>query len=504
MSLDVPLSTPIKMLKKDLPSEAMAWYLNTMQPESKKMDALAKLQAVAAAGEGARVEFKQGCSSSLASEMVAFANTRGGKIYIGIDDNGKLVGINITNDLKSQIQNVARACDPPINIRLQTWPAQRVLCIAIAESKQKPHRCSGGFYIRQGANSQKLRRDEIKSLMTTQGLIAFEKEACKKFIYEKHLDKKKLLRFLKKSKISHGKNNIQQALINLEVAAKKRGKLVVNNAGAMFFSKDLDSIYFHTKVSCALFKGSTRTNILDRKLFNRDVLSSIDDALMFLKSHLRLEYQFPSQQIQRKEVLEIPEPALREALTNAVVHRDYVNTAHHVDVEIHDTYVDIINFGGLPPGVTKKNFGSTSVPRNPLVADLMLRCGYIERMGTGVRRMKEAAQHAGLKPIAFKFDNFSRVRFYRKPIYDAVPQSKPSTNKKSSSSKLAVVPKGSKKVYFDYIMAAIKNEKFSTPQAALDLKVSEKTIKRQLQILKAANCIYFDGPTKTGRYRIAQ
>ena len=104
--------------------------------------------------------------------------------------------------------------------------------------------------------------------------------------------------------------------------------------------------------------------------------------------------------MQRKNILELPENALREAITNAVCHRDYFEKGARVMVEIFDDRVEITNPGSAPKGITKDNFGSTSVTRNPVIASLLHRVHYIERMGTGIQRMTHEMESSGLnKPI---------------------------------------------------------------------------------------------------------
>ncbi len=110
-------------------------------------------------GEGFKIEFKQAFDKSIAKEMVAFANAKGGKIFLGINDKGKIKGINVTNKLKSQIQDLANHCDPQVKIKLEIL--KDILVIDVLEGKDKPYKCSSGFYLKQGANSQKMTRDEI-------------------------------------------------------------------------------------------------------------------------------------------------------------------------------------------------------------------------------------------------------------------------------------------------------------------------------------------------------
>ena len=105
-------------------------------------------------GESYNLEFKESLNSSIAKEMCAFANTNGGKILLGVKDDGKIKGINITNRLKSQIQNYARNIKPSIKIDITN--IDNVLIIDVFDSDDKPHSVGGNFYLRDGANSRKL------------------------------------------------------------------------------------------------------------------------------------------------------------------------------------------------------------------------------------------------------------------------------------------------------------------------------------------------------------
>ena len=377
----------------------------------------AGLEAVLDKGENSKTEFKANKSEGLDREITAFANSKGGKIYIGVTDEGRVKGLEITNRLKSQIEDIAKNCDPKIAVSLKELKKEKVLIVEVPESENKPHRCSSGFYIRSGASSQKLSRDEIWEFMRDEELFEFDAIPCKKFDFKKHFDKKKLFFFLDISEMEYNKRDYIQLLENLGAAKKQGSKIVFNNAGALFFSRDLDRMIPHAEISCALFKGTDKSHpIIDRKIFNNDIINNVEDALGFLKKHLRLEYHFPTGQLQREEVLEIPEEALREALVNAVTHRDYLKEGVSVTVEMYDDRVEIYNFGGLPKGLKRSEFGKKSAPRNKLIASLMLRAHYIEKMGTGIKKMRRLIKEAGLKPIKFEFDSFTTLTFYRKPL----------------------------------------------------------------------------------------
>ena len=132
-------------------------------------------------GEDSRTEFKEKAEAGLDRAMTAFANSSGGRIYIGVSDNGKVKGIEVTNRLKSQIKDIAKNCDPKIPISLKELKKEKILIVEVPESKDKPHRCSSGFYIRSGASSQKLNTSEIRDFMENEDILNFDKVSCKKF-----------------------------------------------------------------------------------------------------------------------------------------------------------------------------------------------------------------------------------------------------------------------------------------------------------------------------------
>ena len=207
------------------------------------------------------------------------------------------------------------------------------------------------------------------------------------------------------------------ALDNLGVLveASRTARSTFNNAGVLFFAKDLSITLRQAEVACASYKNEEKTYIVDRAHFNDDLLTNVESAMQFLQKNLRLEYHIIAGQLQRQELLEIPEDALREALINAVTHRDYLHEGANVTVEIYTDRVEISNMGTLPKGLDEKDFGKKSVPRNRLVAELMHRAKYIERFGIGIGKMKRLVKKADLPAVKFDYGgNFFTVTFRRK------------------------------------------------------------------------------------------
>ena len=447
-----------------------------------------ELQLILEEGEGYRIEFKESMTS-IDKELIAFANSSGGRIFLGITDNKKIKGVKITNKLKSQVQDIANNCQPPIKIIL--GELENILIINVKEGEDKPSKCSSGFYTRVGPNSQKLNRNEIIEFFKSEGLIRFDKLINLKFDYNTHFDPKKLEHFLRLAGISKVLD-APTVLTNLGVAEKQEGKVIFNNTGILFFSKNLADIYFHTAITCALYKGTEKIDVLDRRDFNEDLISSIDRAMIFLKQYIPLRYEMTGEP-RRREIPEIPYEALREAIINATAHRDYFEKGTNIMVEMFDDRIDITNFGGLTKGLKPEDFGKKSVLRNPNIANLLHRAGYIEKMGTGINKMKNLISKAGLPPIKFEFDNFFTVTFKRPKM---IPQKIENVPKN--------VPKNVTEIQRIIIVEMKKNNKITYDELAKIIGKNRRTILRHISVLKEMGIIKRIGPAKGGHWEVVE
>ncbi len=366
----------------------------------------AELDTILKEGEGYYLEFKENVNSDLAKELVAFANSSGGRILIGIDDNSTIKGIHVNNDLKSRIQTIARDCDPQVNISLEAF--QNILIVHIPEGKEKPYRCNKGFYIRNSASTQKMNTTQIVEFLQQEGRVKFDEQLKIKTNYKKAYSPELLNTFLKIAGIPKIMED-EDILRNLSVL--NNDHLSLNNAGIFFFTEKPGDYINQCIVTCVLYKGTEKIHILDRKDINADFISTINEAIIFLTKHLNVSYKIEG--IQRQDILEIPEIALREAVINAVTHRNYFEDGANVVIEIFDDRVEISNPGGLPKGLEIKDFGKKSIRRNPLIANLFQRVRFIEKLGTGISRMKKEVLDAGLEEPEYEFTGFFTIVFKR-------------------------------------------------------------------------------------------
>ncbi len=506
-------------------------------------------------GEGYFIEFKE-TLSKIDKEMVAFANSSGGRIFLGISDSGIIKGFQLNNKLKSEIQNIAENCDPPIRITIQQY--QTIAIINVPEGDRKPYKCTSGFYLRIGANSQKMNTDDIIAFIKNEGRVLFDELINYKANFPNDFDLEKYQNYLYACKITN-KYEYEDLLMNLGVLIKENNITYLNNVGVLFFTKDPSRFIPQNIITCVLYKGNEKIHILDRKDYANDLISNIEEAILFLKKHLKIKYLIES--TQRIEILEIPEVALREAVVNSVVHRDYFEKGSNIYVEIYDDKVEISNPGGLVKGLTELEFGKRSVTRNPLISSLLLRANYIEKLGTGINRIQKSLKEAELPYAEFDITNLFVIRFNRTNIidkeevddfqdaYDFVEDydisntfSNKKVNKKRYSrmihilefienyyinSSLELSNQLRKSVGINQESVGINQESVGINQESVGINqesvginqesvgidkksvginnfISERTLERDLKLLKEFRLIEYVGSKKSGRYKVTK
>lgn len=367
------------------------------------------------------LEFKRANSSGLGRELCALANAQGGYVLIGVDDHGQIHPLRDANKLKSEVQSIARSMDPPLGLSLELVAG--VLVIEIAPQRGKPFSFAGKFYLREGATSQQLGRDEIKQFFFEEGLIRFDETTCEDFVYPQDLDPAAYQRFAQHARVPL---TMEPSLALRNLRLLEQGRLT--QAGAWLLSPDITRVHRAAHLSCALFMGVSKTRILDRKNFSADLYRNFESAMTWLLGHLNTAFQITGGV--REEQPEIPEAALRESLLNAIAHRDYRSPAT-IQIYLFQDRLEIVSPGGLPAGLALKDLGQRSVPRNPLLFGILYRMGLIEQIGSGVQRMRDLCQEAGLSSPQIEVDpNWFSVVFQR-PVPAFQETAKPASDYQS-------------------------------------------------------------------------
>jgi ATP-dependent DNA helicase RecG len=290
-----------------------------------------------------------------------------------------------------------------------------------ALGSHKPYSCPTGFYLRSGPNSQKLDRDSIVEFFQSEGRVRYDEMVRDDLPIDERFDDAAYKRYIKTANISEVIER-EAILKNMNCAGMADNRLCFTNAGALFFRVNNEDVLFrHSGIVCALYKGTDKATILDAKELNGDICSNVEDAIIFLKKHLRVSYKIEG--LKRENILELPEDAIREAVVNAACHRDYFEKGSRVMVEVFDDRVDVVSPGSVCKGITRENFGTVTITRNPIIASMFFRINFIEQMGTGIGRMRDAARKANIAEPVFEFNGFFKVTFKRNAADTTSPSS---------------------------------------------------------------------------------
>jgi ATP-dependent DNA helicase RecG len=451
-----------------------------------------ELQLILKEGEGYRVEFKE-IPSNLDKEMVAFANASGGRIFIGVTDSGEIKGIDVTNRLKSQIQDIANNCRPQIQIIFQT--IDNVLVIEVREGENKPYECSSGFYKRVGPNCQKITRNEILEYFKTEGKIRFDELIVPKFKYPKDFDRSKLNRFLDLASLSKSAK-AEIMLLSLGVCEKQEGTLYFNNSGVLFYGREPQKFIPWSVFTVVLFKDTSGVDVIDRKEVTGSLFDIVEQVIDFVKLYSKVAYKFTGNP-QREELYEYPFEAIREAVINSVMHKDYFEHGHNNILKFFPDRLQIENIWVKP-----KNFvsGKTVFRRNPRIAELFSRIHFGEKIGSGMGRMKMYCKNEGAPYPKIEFtDTHYYIVFRPNTRYLELAGKEQKVINKSDHGAVEKTVE----ITVEKILALIKDNPKITQRELMDKTgLSRRGIEWNLKKLKEEGLLSRIGPDKGGHWEL--
>lgn len=365
-------------------------------------------------GESKTLEFKRELpkGDQLAKTLVAFANVSGGKLIIGVDDQRKVVGIQGDEfELMDQISSMVHSqCLPTLlpSIYLETIDNKTLLIVQVSRGSQLPYYLKSkgrdaGTFVRIGASNRPASLDMIHELERQRLNQSFDEQAS----WEAEFDDLDLTP-LYQAFANQGKALDEQRLYSLKLI-KKEHDHVRPTHGLLI----LLGYYEHVEIKCSRFKGNNMAVFLDKKEYCGDLFYQLSQAELFIKNHLHLKGEILG--LQRTDTYEIPIPAIREALINAIIHRDYSNFGRDIKLGIYDDFVNIVSPGGLPNGSTLEEvLQGRSEIRNKVIARVFRRLDYIEQWGSGIARIKQLCKEAGnLEPVFKETGDFFDIEFIR-------------------------------------------------------------------------------------------
>ncbi len=348
-------------------------------------------------GESKTLELKEKLpkNTNIAKTVIAFSNTAGGKLIIGVNDKREVVGLEdiALFEIQDKIASIiSDQCSPNIIPEIYSVNIENklVLVIEVVRGNLKPYFLknqgkANGTYIRIGATNRLADLENINELERQKRHISFDEEVCYETTFE-NLDTSPL--FDRFEKIGRPLN--LEKLRNLKLVNSENNILYPTNALMILLGK-----FPHCIVKCARFKGKTMDVFIDKKEYTGNIFSILENTQHFILNHIKLGAIIKG--LYRKDVYEIPEVAIREALVNALIHRDYVNRGRDIKVGVYDDVVNIVSPGSLPNNITMEDiFSGRSESRNRVLANIFKELGLIEQWGSGINRIINSCKEYGL------------------------------------------------------------------------------------------------------------
>lgn len=333
------------------------------------------------------IEFKSQFTEDIYKEVIAFANTDGGIVYIGIDNEGNAIGLTDVDKEYTRITNGIRdAIMPDVTMFVHfTIQDNKVVRITVNEGTNKPYYLKGkglkpsGVYVRQGTSSVPSSPEQIRQMIKDSDGDTFEE-----------------IRSLKQD-LTFDAAKIAFKRYGVEFSEEKYRALGITQNGiytnlALLLS---DQCMHTTKI--AVFKDETCTEFRDSKEFGGSIFKQFEDAVNYLALCNKTTSTIKG--VLRTDKKDYPEEAIREALLNALVHRDY-SFSGSIIINVNDSKMEFISLGGLLPGLSTDDIRiGISQPRNKKLAEVFHRLRLIESYGTGIRRIFKLYENCPSQPV---------------------------------------------------------------------------------------------------------
>ncbi len=435
--------------------------------------------------ESEKIEFKTSFNEDVIETLVAFSNTKGGTVYVGISDNSELKGIQIGKETIVQwINEIKNKTAPQIipDIEVLAIEGKEIVSISVKEYPVKPVSTRGRYYKRVGSSNHFLSIPDVvnlhlKTVNSSWDFYLKDNKTIKDISIEKV---QKLIDTISR------RNKV--AIEDDPFTFLRKYQLIVDekitNACWLLFMPDMDAC---TTVELGRFSSSTL--IKDSLTLHGDLFYEKDEIMNFILKHINKQIII-SGRLENEEHWDYPLEALRELVLNMVIHRDYTSSYDSI-LKIFDDYIEFYNPGALPVDIDLEHLLSNdyvSQPRNKLVAEIFKASGLIEKYGSGIKRVLRAFENYGLKmPEFIPMINGFRVKAFSTSFFsntDNVPDNVPDKRLQQILSLIA------------------KNDKILLQDIADKFNVSKRTIRRDIEKLKQEKRLKRIGNEKSGYWEI--
>ncbi|MFZ2360522.1 MAG: RNA-binding domain-containing protein [Anaerolineae bacterium] len=359
------------------------------------------------AGEGLTVEFKERYSSHVIETLTAFANTQGGQVLIGVTDSGQVVGLADPNKVIESVLSACReAISPPLSPQIEAVKLTNgTVVLARVESTGRMHAKGGAVFIRHGRQTRRASNEEIRLLTLRETPEVFERlPATGSGVND--LDLQKLRAYFAAATpraLTEGVSVLDLA-VSARLAVVQAGQTLPTNAGMVLFGQQPQRYNVSWGVTALRIRGRVydRNLVTDRRELVGTAAELIEAGQSFVGDHMKIAYRFLPGDARRQDVPEYSLDALREALANAVAHRDY-QPAETVQLRIFDDRLEVQSPGGLLPGLALPDLlrGGIARRRNEVISEVLRQIGYVEKAGFGMVFIQERCRQIGASDPQF-------------------------------------------------------------------------------------------------------
>jgi len=365
--------------------------------------------------ESDTVEYKESFDREVVVTAGAFANTRGGTIFIGITDRGNVVGTLIgIESFKEWVNTISQSTEPRLipEIEELSREGKPVVAIHIKENPLKPVSVKGRCYRRVGSSNRVIQPHEIAEMHLQSIGSSWDLAPAQKTTLA-DLDLAKVTDYIKNANET-GRRNIATGE-SPQTVLKKIGLIRDSKptwAAILLFGKDPQRNLSQATIHCGLFRAD-EISVLDDRMVMGTIIEQVNDAIEFIRKNIRVAFVMTGEP-ERKQVWDYPLPALREAVINAVCHRDYTISSS-VEIRIMEDSLKVWSPGRLTAGITLPELFTShaSVLRNKGIAQILYDIGWIERWGSGIQKICTTCAEVGMPEPVFREDQGFSVIFQK-------------------------------------------------------------------------------------------
>jgi ATP-dependent DNA helicase RecG len=369
----------------------------------------AQLEALLADGEGPRLAFARERSrlDDLAETLVAFANGQGGALVLGVQGRarGKPEGLADPQAARELLFEAALACTPPLILPLPQPAQLGEACLLVAHvpaGLSQVYSLHGKYLRREGATNQPLAPDVLRRLLLERGEVSWER-AVPEGATTDELDPARVAAYARRM----GPNAEEEPLglllrrgCLIQLHTSQPPPLAPTNAGLLLFARQVEARFPQAEITLVHYRGRDMADAFEREDVHDTLVEAVRRAERWLMEHMRKGSRMVG--LERQDWTQFPPGAVREALVNAVAHRDYSVRGEGIRVALFSDRLEVYSPGRLPGHVTVENLMAERFSRNESLVQVLADFGLIERLGYGIDRMLRQMEDAGLPPPGFR------------------------------------------------------------------------------------------------------